>query len=200
MVVSKGGNGRWLRKYKTFFLIGLIILIFQVLLAAHFLELKSNSSDDWQPQSQKPVIISAENPRKKLQVVNTTLLRLEELNFKPECEITGKEAVSAIHRAKSQKCKQVIANVTCRSLLGTLYPKRLKGDCPNNGRTTGKPLGCFKDENNYRLLSGYFGVNKKSNSPEYCIQLCLQSGFEYAGVQYSYVSLFLRGSPIFSFF
>ncbi|EFA12734.1 xylosyltransferase oxt [Tribolium castaneum] len=199
MVVSKGGNGRWLRKYKTFFLIGLIILLFQVLLAAHFLELKANSSDDWQPQSHKAVTQGLENHRKKLQVANTTALRLEELNFRPECEITGKEAVSAIHRAKSQNCKQLIANVTCKSLAGTLYPKRLTGSCPNGGKIAGKALGCFKDENNYRLLSGYFGVNKKSNSPEYCIQLCLQSGFEYAGVQYSHECFCGNDEPLSTF-
>jgi protein xylosyltransferase len=187
MVASKGGNGRWLRKYKVFFLIGLVILLFQVLLAAHFLELnKSSSLDDWQPQSQQPVSQTVDSvSRRKPQAVNTTVLRVEELSFKPECEIAGKEAVSAIHRAKSQKCKQLIVNVTCRSLAGLLYPKRLTGSCPGDGKITGKALGCFKDENNYRLLSGYFGVNKKTNSPDYCIQLCLQSGFEYAGVQYS---------------
>ncbi|KAG5899486.1 hypothetical protein JTB14_015197 [Gonioctena quinquepunctata] len=75
--------------------------------------------------------------------------------------------------------------MTCLSLEHRLYPKELKGSCPSGDLVAGKELGCFKDEKNFRLLSGYFWVNKKDNSPKYCINLCLQSGFPYAGVQYS---------------
>ncbi|RZC41939.1 Branch, WSC, and/or Xylo C domain containing protein, partial [Asbolus verrucosus] len=140
---------------------------------------------DWHPQSQKATTQSVENNRKKVITVNATILRLDDLDFKPQCEINGKEAVSAIHRAKTQRCKQLIANVSCQSPVGTLYSKHLSGSCPSGGKVAGKALGCFKDENNYRLLTGYFGVYKKNNLQSHCIQICLQSGFEYAGVQYS---------------
>lgn len=53
------------------------------------------------------------------------------------------------------------------------------------GITPGKSLGCFKDEKNLRRLNGYSVTLKTTNSPENCINLCLQSGFPYAGVQYS---------------
>lgn len=77
---------------------------------------------------------------------NIVKLRLDELDFIPPCEIKTKEAVSAIHRAKTQKCKQFIANITCLSYIKKLYPNELKSECPANGFATGKQLGCFKDE------------------------------------------------------
>lgn len=153
--------------------------------------------------------------------VNRTVLRLEELDFTPFCEITNKEAVSAIHRAKTQLCKQEIANITCLINDSNLYPKVLQMECPtrqgkflctfNNsiffapniiifglsascihkyshffvGLTAGKSLGCFQDEKNLRTLNGYSVSLKTTNSPELCINLCLQSGFPYAGVEYS---------------
>lgn len=186
MVAPKGGNGRWLRKYKIFFFIGILILLFQIFLAANFLDLsKNNTHDDWQPQSDNILTKHSKIEHKSLSTTNATNLRVEELDFKPKCEINTKETISAIHRAKSQKCKQHIANVSCLATAEALYPKYLKGHCPVEGKTKGHALGCFKDENNFRLLTGYVGVNKKSNSPKYCIELCLQSGFEYAGVEYS---------------
>lgn len=62
--------------------------------------------------------------------VNKTVLRLEELDFIPLCEISNKEAVSAIHRAKTQLCKQEIANTTCLINDSSLYPKSLQMSCP----------------------------------------------------------------------
>lgn len=153
--------------------------------------------------------------------VNRTVLRLEELDFTPFCEITNKEAVSAIHRAKTQLCKQEIANITCLINDSNLYPKVLQMECPTKqgkllctssnskfivlyiitfgptvtcihkyfhffiGLTAGKSLGCFQDEKNLRTLNGYSVSLKTTNSPELCINLCLQSGFPYAGVEYS---------------
>lgn len=115
----------------------------------------------------------------------TAELRLEELDFVPVCEITGREAVSAIHRARTQLCKQELANVSCLATKGKLYAERLHSLCPAPGITAGKPLGCFQDERTFRLLSGYYANLKHSNSPGQCVNLCLQSGFQYAGVQYS---------------
>lgn len=121
----------------------------------------------------------------KTHAKNQLHLRLEELDFTPSCKITTKEAISAIHRAKTQRCKQIISNVTCLIADGLLYPKKLPNHCPNDGLIGGKSLGCFKDEKSFRLLSGYYGNFKNTNSPDFCMQLCLQSGFLYAGVQYS---------------
>lgn len=62
------------------------------------------------------------------------ILNLDELDFHPWCNITTKEAVSAIHRATTQACKHEIANVTCLMQQGMLYPKRLPRYCPLKGK------------------------------------------------------------------
>ncbi|KAF4524158.1 hypothetical protein B566_EDAN010613 [Ephemera danica] len=116
---------------------------------------------------------------------HTAELRLEELDFVPVCEITGREAVSAIHRARTQQCKQELANITCLAQQKQLYAERLQSLCPAPGVVAGKPFGCFQDERTFRLLSGYYANLKHTNSPQQCINLCLQSGFQFAGVQYS---------------
>lgn len=61
------------------------------------------------------------------------ILNLDELDFHPWCNITTKEAVSAIHRATTQACKHEIANITCLMQQGMLYPKRLPRYCPLKG-------------------------------------------------------------------
>lgn len=62
------------------------------------------------------------------------ILNLDELDFHPWCNITTKEAVSAIHRATTQACKHEIANITCLMQQGMLYPKRLPRYCPLKGK------------------------------------------------------------------
>lgn len=113
------------------------------------------------------------------------------LNFIPMCEITGREAVSAVTRAQSQACKQRIVNVTCLNQQGSLYPKRVQSVCPHSPGFTGMPtsLGCFKDDKALRILSSYYHIFKGNNSPERCAYMCLQSGYPYAGTEYSLVSL-----------
>lgn len=63
----------------------------------------------------------------------SAVLKLDELNFKPNCDIVTKEAVSAINRAKSQHCKQEIANLTCLTYSNKLYASRLPRYCPSKG-------------------------------------------------------------------
>lgn len=207
MVVTKTVDNRWIKRYRLFFIIGIVIVAFQVYLALRFFTLNPESSlkeNNWSPHkisNSDDIELSVNSARrgKDVLVIDdedvqqtkvrpkpvANRLRVEELDFVPTCDITTKEAVSAIHRAKTQRCKQEISNVTCLIQRGLLYPTVLPNYCPNNGFKAGKSLGCFKDEKNFRLLSGYYGNNKNSNSPEYCIRLCLQSGFPYAGVQYS---------------
>lgn len=217
MVLTKTIDNRWIRRYKFFFIVGVVILVCQILLAVRFFALNNDSSSStnlWTPHRISQLRRDSENSvnsvrhardgvnddedasntylqksvtsrTPKNNKLNQTRLRLEELDFVPPCEISTREAVSAIHRAKTQKCKQEIANITCLIKKGLLYPQKLPNYCPNNDFIEEKSLGCFKDEKNYRLLSGYYGTNKNLNSPDYCIRLCIQSGFPYAGVQYS---------------
>uniref|UniRef100_A0A8C2WNM1 Xylosyltransferase 1 n=1 Tax=Cyclopterus lumpus TaxID=8103 RepID=A0A8C2WNM1_CYCLU len=51
----------------------------------------------------------------------------------PKCEITGKEAISALSRAKSKECRQQIAEVYCRHKEGQLMPETVTRYCPLEG-------------------------------------------------------------------
>lgn len=111
-------------------------------------------------------------------------LDLSSLSFLPDCNITGREAVSAIHRARTQACKKELAGVVCKGLEEELYPKRLRRECPNSVTVYGRHLGCFRDDKKRRILPDFFQLLKGSNSPLNCVDVCLQSGFQYAGVEY----------------
>lgn len=121
----------------------------------------------------------------KLSAAANTNLNVGNLKFKPICDITAKEAISAIYRAQTRYCKELIANTTCAIQSDTFYPAALPNYCPHEPYNKNKPLGCFKDDKKFRTLSGYYINFKTTNTPTKCIQLCLQSGFVYAGVQYS---------------
>ncbi|CAG4947735.1 unnamed protein product [Parnassius apollo] len=112
-------------------------------------------------------------------------LRTEELDFTPACAIESREAISAIHRAKTQNCKQEIVNKTCLIQNSNFYPVKLPNMCPSNGMTYGKYLGCYLDEKKFRILSSFYGNYATTNSPSLCIEICIQAGFPYAGVQYA---------------
>ncbi|CAG9819354.1 unnamed protein product [Phaedon cochleariae] len=204
-------RNKWLQRYRMFFIFGIVILSCQVYLAGRFISqnwASRSQANNWLPVSSDEIekyeesnsarrhikldsddenSVDVQKMKSKNQKVNYThSLRYEEIHFDLPCQITTKEAISAINRAKTQYCKQLISNITCLSLENRLYPEELVGGCPSEGYSTGKELGCFKDEKKFRLLSGYFGINKNGNSPKYCMKLCLQSGFPYAGVQYGY--------------
>lgn len=57
-------------------------------------------------------------------------------DFVPKCEITGKDALSALHRAGSQQCRQEIANIVCQHQAAELMPKALPQFCPQLGENT----------------------------------------------------------------
>ncbi|XP_054897157.1 xylosyltransferase 1-like [Poeciliopsis prolifica] len=52
----------------------------------------------------------------------------------PQCEISGKEAISALSRAKSKECRQQIAEVYCRHKEGQLMPDAVTRHCPIEGK------------------------------------------------------------------
>lgn len=112
-------------------------------------------------------------------------LRLEELDFKPACEIKSREAISAIHRAKTQSCKQQIVNKTCLIQAGNFYPIELPNNCVSTDTRYGRHLGCYIDEKKMRLLSSFYGNYVNNNSPTVCLDICVQAGLPYAGVQYA---------------
>lgn len=56
---------------------------------------------------------------------------------------------------------------------------------PSGNYIANRSLGCYKDDKKHRLLPSFYTNFKETNSPKKCIQVCLQSGYLYAGVQYS---------------
>lgn len=54
-------------------------------------------------------------------------------DFAPKCDIMGKDALSALHRAESQQCRQEIANIVCQHQAGRLMPDTLPQFCPKLG-------------------------------------------------------------------
>lgn len=52
-----------------------------------------------------------------------------------KCEISGKEAISALSRAKNKECRQQIAEVYCRHKEGQLMPEKVTRYCPLEGES-----------------------------------------------------------------
>lgn len=55
-------------------------------------------------------------------------------DYVPSCEIVGKDALSALHRAGSRQCRQEIANIVCKHQVGELMPQALPQYCTQHGR------------------------------------------------------------------
>lgn len=109
---------------------------------------------------------------------------LDNLSFTPQCDVQSKDAHSAINRARTDECKRQILETVCAIEAGAFYAKHLASRCPKGNYTRGRSLGCFQDDQGSRLLGAYYVNNKGTNSQKKCIEICLQSGFMYAGVQY----------------
>ncbi|KAJ8931233.1 hypothetical protein NQ314_015877 [Rhamnusium bicolor] len=184
MVKNSPKNNKWMRRYRTLFAIGFVILCLQIFLAARFLALNKNvepEENQWRPlnidneldqegeansarkgkleslDDEDANAISPKTKKHKVSNNQTHFLKYDELEFVLPCEITTKEAVSAINRAKTQKCKQLISNITCLSFADKLYPTELKGSCPAPGFVAGRELGCFKDEKKLQVAEWILG-------------------------------------------
>lgn len=200
------------RRYKLLFFLGIIILFIQVWLAYKLIKIPLDSGSDnilvekfnnlkerfQSIQQQKSFSPSDDeefiNSNIQQQDVVGTLkgektsvtTLLSELKFKPKCDITkDKDVLSAVQRARSQQCKEHIISIACQIKAGVLYPKQLPNTCSSGNYLKNRSLGCFKDSKKNRLLSNLYSNFKETNSPKKCIQQCLQSGYLYAGVQYS---------------
>ena len=90
-------------------------------------------------------------------------------NYTVECGFNGlhKDAKSALRRATTPKCLQLIADTACANEKGTLYPAALRNLCPavTDERVAGHSMGCFEDSFNERLLKGSLSKFKSTNSP-----------------------------------
>ncbi|KAG7459396.1 hypothetical protein MATL_G00210250 [Megalops atlanticus] len=52
----------------------------------------------------------------------------------PKCEISGKEVISSLSRARTSECRQQIAEVYCRHKARQLMPERVTRYCPLEGK------------------------------------------------------------------
>lgn len=175
---------RWLYRYKFYFIIGFFVILLQVFLAYKSFDITVSETNSL-PITNNNLNSFAKNAIKGEKSRLRTNAIYDELHFVPSCNITVRDALSALDRAKTQQCKKEIADIACAIQKGTFYPKVLPSFCPTNNFTANRSIGCFKDEKTFRILSGYYTNFKSSNSHKKCLQMCLQSGFIYAGVQYS---------------
>lgn len=174
---------KWLYRYKFYFIIGFFVILLQVFLAYKSFDITVSETKSL-PITNSNLKILAKNVIKSDKNRLRTNAVYDELDFVPSCNITVRDAISALDRAKTQQCKKKIADTACAIQSGEFYPKVLPSFCPTNNFTANRSIGCFKDEKTFRILSGYYTNFKISNSHQKCLQMCLQSGFIYAGVQY----------------
>jgi len=177
-------SARWLRRYRAFFLILLLIVAIQLFLAYKSLDIVGGGSGSGFDAAETPASPPPPLSQERVQPPPRTKLTAQQLGFQPECDILAREAISALQRAKTKDCRQHIAHIACAIQAGRFYAPQLRSSCPAGNHTANVSLGCYKDEKDRRLLAGYYSSSKTSNSPAKCVELCLQSGYPYAGVQY----------------
>ncbi|ALC43906.1 oxt [Drosophila busckii] len=170
---------RWIRRYRAFFLILLFIIAIQLFLAYKSVDIENQPV----PLQEEPE--DAAQLRQAQVTERSVRLTADQLGFEPDCDINSKEAISALTRAKTTDCRKHIAQIACAIQADRFYATKLQSSCPAGNHTANVSLGCYRDDKDTRLLSGYFTSFKTSNSPSACIELCLQSGYPYAGVQYA---------------
>lgn len=85
------------------------------------------------------------NPRKIIQQqfitpeMRTDMFELGPLDFDPICSVKSPEAISAINRATTQKCKEEIVNISCLMQTNKLYPRKLPRYCHLRGKLSRAP-------------------------------------------------------------
>eukprot|EP00066_Takifugu_rubripes_P009739 XP_003976980.2 PREDICTED: xylosyltransferase 1-like [Takifugu rubripes] len=93
------------------------------------------------PQRQVPTVSAAlqgsnqDPPSQQVEKMAVELPTGSELRKEqPQCEISGKEAISALSRAKSRGCRQQIAQVYCKHKERALMPEKVPRYCPMEGK------------------------------------------------------------------
>ena len=107
-------------------------------------------------------------------------------SLKFPCNVTSKEAVSAITRATTLECRQELVDLVCQLEGGKVYPDSLPRSCPTQVEESeqGEHLGCYQDSFSTRLLQGHTLKLKETNSADACLEVCTEYGFSLAGLQY----------------
>ena len=102
------------------------------------------------------------------------------------CNVSSKEAVSAITRATTRECRQELVDLVCKLEEGKVYADSLPRSCPTQVEESeqGEHLGCYQDSFSTRLLQGHTLKLKETNSADACLDVCTEYGFSLAGLQY----------------
>ena len=134
---------RLFSSYRVLILFSLVLCILQFLVGISFFSTFSHRT------SAKSGPSDAQAPKEKLQAPpEPKILSSSATGLSFPCNITGKEAVSAINRATTRGCKQEIVDLVCSLEKGEVYPTILKRTCPgqvDNASRQGKHVGCFQD-------------------------------------------------------
>ncbi|XKL63892.1 hypothetical protein PGB90_006256 [Kerria lacca] len=104
-------------------------------------------------------------------IMTTKPIRNEIFIQSTMCNITRREPISAINRAKTSYCKQLIVNTTCLLQNNQLYPVHLPHSCPAHGLTReSDECFCGNDEplNISIIPNSFCNLNCPSNSNEMC--------------------------------
>ena len=162
--------GRLCRSYKLLLLFTLIVCILQILMGISFF-------NTFSPKL-VPSPLSSVSPSPVVSGQNVTF----------SCNVTNKEALSALSRAKTHQCKQEIADLVCAISRGEVYPSSLPRYCQSSTKAekAGEYVGCYQDSFQSRLLQGEFLKLLTDNSPARCVSHCTRAGFTLAGLQYGH--------------
>ena len=159
-----GWSWRLCRSYKLLLLLTVIVCVLQIWMGISFFNTTGES-----PGVRRPEAAKSSSP-----------------NVSFSCNVTSKEALSALSRAKTRECKQKIGELVCSIDRGEVYPASLPRYCHSKVEAdkAGQYLGCYSDSFQARLLQGEMVVLKTDNSPARCVSLCTRAGFTLAGLQY----------------
>ena len=178
--------------YRLLLLFSLVVCLIQILVGISFFHTISpqythNTTADTHsvaspPKPGSPPVVL--DPLAKQ--IKDASLEIQHPDITVSCNITSREAVSAINRATTTQCKQSIVDLMCSLEKGSVYPKVLPRTCPNQVDHTlkGEHIGCYQDSFSKRLLQGHTVKLKTENSPSVCVDVCSKYGFAFAGVQY----------------
>ncbi|TRY63197.1 hypothetical protein TCAL_03549 [Tigriopus californicus] len=188
MELKPNPMGSWTfgKKIQLIFLVLIALFGFQLMVGILFSswenKIAANAPSTGVPASSKTTTVSPAISD------NNTEWYFEEYDVWVNCpqEEFGKDAKSALLRAKSKSCRSQIANVTCLAARSQLFPTYLRNQCAQStdSRVVGTHLGCYKDSFSSRILNGGMTTYKTMLGKQKCLMLCTESGYLYAGLQY----------------
>lgn len=85
--------------------------------------------------SPPPPTLQPSNQEKKKKAVALLPPSVETKKEQLQCEVSGKEAISALSRARSRECRQQIVEVYCKHKQGALMPEKVPRYCPLQGES-----------------------------------------------------------------